>query len=138
MRKPLPITFDSLFGDFFEEVFGNVQHTIGFDALPCNEYIERDHYVLEIAAAGFSKDEISVQLIDSQTLSILIAHSKEAETARTFITRKIAQRTFRLSKLIPPEYDLDGINCTFKDGLLKITIPPRKVEKPLVKNIVVN
>lgn len=137
MRKPLSVTFDDLFGDFFEEVFGDMH--IGLDTLPCNEYMENNHYLLEIAAAGFSKEEISVQIINNTTLSILIAHSAPTDSnARTFITRKIAQRTFQLSKLIPPEYDIDGVTCTFKDGLLKIAVPPRKTEAPVIKHITIN
>lgn len=137
MRKPLSVTFDDLFGEFFDDVFSNMQHTLGFDALPCNEYLNDDHYVLEIAAAGFSKDEIAVQ-VDNGTLSVQIQRKKAANDVRKFITRKIAERSFRLSKLIPPEYDLEGITCSFKDGLLQIVIPPKKAQTQTVKTIAIS
>ena len=138
MRKPLSVNFDDLFGEFFEEIFGNAHLTTGSDALPCDEYLEADHYILEIAAAGFLKREIEVQ-VDNRALSISIAHSNDtaSEVTKKFITKRIAQRSFRLSKLIPPEYNLDEIMCTFKDGLLRIVIPPKK-EAQTVKNIAIN
>lgn len=141
MRKPLSVTFDDLFGEFFEEMFGNVQSTLGYDALPCNEYMETDQYVLEIAAAGFLKEEISVRITD-MTLSITIEKSKDSKTCnastRKYIAKKIAQRTFRLSKLIPTEYNLDKIECSFRDGLLKTIIPLKKEGCVMNRTIVIN
>jgi len=128
MRKPLPISFVSLFNDllFSPKSFEEAGKQFQTGDLPCNEYTDNGTYVLEIAAAGFSKEDISVKVDPNRTLYITIIDCSKPTTTKyqkDIITRKIAHIDFRMSKLFPQGYTLEAITCAFKDGLLIIRIP---------------
>lgn len=109
----------------------------GFKSLPINEYTnsESKNYVLEIAAAGFNKDCISVS-ITGDILNIEINdENKEYNNSKKHINNKISYRRFRINRYIPDSYDLSKIDCSFKDGLLKIIIPVSEKPESKTKKI---
>ena len=92
------------------------------------------HYELDVDLPGFSKDEITLNL-ESGYLTISAAKSldregKEKKRGRVIRQERYAGSVSR-SFYIGEELTQDEIKAAFKDGVLKITLPKREIQKKL-------
>ena len=118
----------------FDHLFNELEHVARHaqDHYPPHNIIKTSEsdYLIEMAVAGFSKDELSVEVKD-RTLTVLGEHKSRG---RQFIHRGIStkkfKRTFRLSEHVQVH------GADIQDGILaielKYVIPeemrPRKIE----------
>ena len=94
--------------------------------------LDENRYVVELAVAGFSKDEIDVTIADGN-LVIKGAKSDKPDTAQ-YIHRGIGTRSFTKTLKVADTIEVKG--AEYKDGILRIglenIIPehkkPRKIE----------
>ena len=90
-----------------------------------------DRYVVELAVAGFNKDEISITVEDG-TLTIK-GEKQENTTDVTYIHRGIATRSFTKQLSIADTVEVQ--DAEFKDGILRIglvnIIPDHKKPKKI-------
>jgi HSP20 family molecular chaperone IbpA len=105
---------------------------VGFDHLLSElDYVAKDHdYLIELAVAGFSKDELNIEVKD-RTLTVTGEHvSKGREYIHRGISTKKFKRTFRLSEHVK----VNGADLV--DGVLSVELKyevpeelrPRKIE----------
>lgn len=129
--------------DFLQDPF--FQHgSIGFDRIfemfersaPQGNYppynikkLDKHKFVVELALAGFSEDELNVEF-EKNMLSVEGNSAKEGD----YIHQGIANRKFKRSWTLADHVEVKG--CTFENGMLNIfleeVIPehekPRKIE----------
>ena len=118
---------DRLFEEFFQNPEPYVkQTTTGYPLTDI--YKEEDGcQVIEMALAGFSKEDI---LINTEANKITIS-SKGSGDQRLENTRKIAKRRFKKDFVdYHNTLDFGNSNATFENGLLRIQIPLREEVKP--------
>jgi molecular chaperone IbpA len=125
----------------FERVFDDIERMLNMSpaekaapSFPPHNIIKLDdsRYVVELAVAGFSKDEIDIEVADG-TLTIKGQKAEKAEDVQ-FIHRGIATRSFTKQLTVADTIEVKG--AEFKDGILRIglenIIPehkkPRKIE----------
>ena len=124
----------------FENFFRDVEKLLDMDvsktnpSFPPHNIIKLDdtHYVVELAVAGFSKDEIEITKQDG-TLTIK-GDKKEGQTDVQYLHRGIGTRSFTKQLTIADTVEVKG--AEFKDGILRVglenVIPeakkPRKIE----------
>ena len=85
---------------------------------------------IELALAGFSKEQLSISVEDG---NLIVAASKcenETDTPRC-LARRAFKKTFCD---FARQWDVDKAEATFKDGLLRICLPPVE-QTVLVKKI---
>lgn len=92
--------------------------------------IDKENYQLEMALAGFSKEDIDVEVKES----ILTVSGKTSEKDDdNFVHRGIAQRAFKRQWTLAEHLEVD--NATFKDGVLivdmKLNLPEEKKPKTI-------
>ena len=75
-------------------------------------------YRLELALAGFKKEEINVYTQDGKLF--VEGQKGDVETQRTFVHRGVAQRSFTRSWTLSDETEVRSV--TFEDGLLTIDL----------------
>jgi molecular chaperone IbpA len=97
---------------------------------PYNMKQDGDNYSLEVALAGFKKDDIEVS-IEKDVLTVNSVHKKEENKEdEGYIHRGIAARQFGLSFSLN---DIEVKSAKFEDGLLKIemvkNVPEQKKKK---------
>lgn len=118
------IGFDHIFSDRLSAVHSNYP--------PYNIVRTSDNsYQLELAVAGFSTDEISIEV--NQDL-LTIRGEKANEEEREYVHRGLAARNFQQNYTLAEYMVVQGATVT--DGLLKITITkvvpeelkPRRIE----------
>ena len=124
----------------FENFFRDVEKLLDMDvskvtsSFPPHNIIKLDdsRYVVELAIAGFSKDEIEITTQDG-TLTIK-GEKKDKELEVTYLHRGIGTRSFTKQLTIADTVEVKG--AEFKDGILRVglenIIPeskkPRKIE----------
>ena len=121
----------------FDNVFNQLSSLNHFEIPKYPPYnikkIDDNKYQLEIALAGFSREDIAVEVKDN-TLTISGKASDDKEKDNSFVYKGIAQRAFKRQWTLI-DY-LKVINAEFNDGILivdmELNLPeeekPKKIE----------
>ena len=129
-RRPEVLGFE-LFNDLFKDFFSAdpyralVKSTAGF---PVTDMFwdENGNQVIEMALAGFTKDNLEVEVRDNSIIIRCTAQEKEESEAQ----RKIARRSFEKRFVdYHNQLDLLAADVKFDNGLLSITLPKVTQEK---------
>ena len=131
--RPFSVVFDDMF-DQFESMLGN-------GGLVQNNYppynirkAGRDKYAIELAVAGFNKNDVEIEYEDK----LLTVKTKKVDktvekNGNEIIHRGISQRSFSRSFTIADDVKVNGADL--KDGLLTIScekIVPEHKKKKLI------
>ena len=131
--KPFSIGFDDMF-DQFENMLGNGGLTMQSNYPPYNIIkTGRDNYAIEVALAGFNKNDVEVEVEDN----LLIVKTKQVDKSNQdledgeIIHKGISQRQFARSFTIAEDVRVN--DAELKDGLLTIAcervVPDYKKKK---------
>ena len=131
--RPFSIGFDDMF-DQFESLLGNGGLSAQSNYPPYNiRKASKDKYAIEVAVAGFNKDDVEVEYEDN----LLTVKTKKVDKAvekdmdGEIIHRGISQRSFSRSFTIADDIKVEG--AEIKDGLLTINcekiVPEQKKRK---------
>jgi molecular chaperone IbpA len=124
------VGFDQ-FADLLDRVFSNEVTQSTYP--PFNiEKTDKDAYRISIAAAGFSEDELSVELRENAL--IVSARKTRDETERTYLHRGIAERAFEKRFQLADHVKVTG--AVHENGMLHIdlareipeALKPRRIE----------
>ena len=94
--------------------------------MKCDIYENGDSYVIEMDMPGASKEDIT---LDIENGYLSITYKKEGkETDRKYIHRERYSYTNCSRKFYVGEIDESKVDASFKDGILKITLPQKEKE----------
>ena len=130
--RPFSIGFDDMF-DQFENMLGNGALTMQSNYPPYNiRKTGKDNYAIEVALAGFSKDDVEVEFEDNLlTVRTKQLNKSQNKTNGEIIHKGISQRQFARSFTIADDVKVG--EAKLKDGLLTIycerIIPEHKKKK---------
>lgn len=111
--KTLP---DYMLGFTFEDLFKRVPSNVG--AFPPHDLEKNGNlYSLTLAVAGYSKENIKIELKDS---ILTIVGDREGNDSKNYIVGQIAARKFRKSFSLSDAMEVR--DADLKDGLLTITL----------------
>ena len=133
--RPFSIGFDDMF-DQFESMLGNGGLGVQTNYPPYNiRKAGKDKYAIEVAVAGFNKDDVEVEYEDNlltvKTKDVKRTEEKEGDEV---IHRGISQRSCARSFTIADDVKVNG--AELKDGLLTIScekIIPEIKKKRLIE-----
>lgn len=122
--------FDEVFDGFFNDFPNHLrQSTQGYPVADIYRNEETGSTVLEFALAGFSRDQLSVDVLAEEG-SITVAG--EASTDDESAGRRIARRSFKKTYVdFDRNLDLSSVSAQFENGLLTVTVPQRPEVQPL-------
>ena len=131
--RPFSIGFDNMF-DQFEALLGDARLSTQSNYPPYNiRKAGKDKYAIEVAVAGFNKNDVEVEYEDN----LLTVKTKKVDKAvekdmdGEIIHRGISQRSFSRSFTIADDIKVEGAGI--KDGLLTINcekiVPEQKKRK---------
>ena len=131
--RPFSIGFDDMF-DQFESMLGNGRE-VQTNYPPYNiRKAGKDKYAIEVAVAGFNKDDVEVEYEDNLlTVKTKDIKRSEEKNGDEVIHRGISQRSFARSFTIADDVKVNG--AELKDGLLTINcekIIPEQNKKKLI------
>ena len=113
--------FDQLFEQFFQDPRPLVKRTT--DGYPLTDVYrdQDDNQIIEMALAGFSKDDLEIEVKENK---ISISHQAEPWKGEDRPTRRIARRSFSKTFVdYNNTLDLSKAQASFDNGLLVIKIP---------------
>lgn len=96
--------------------------------------VDDDHYVIEIAVAGFSKSEIEIELVDGKLVVKGSAKDDNDPAVTSWIHKGIADRNFTRTFLINDFVEVkdaemfNGILRIFLDQIIPESRKPKKIE----------
>ncbi len=101
---------------------------------PTTDMIETDaEYVVEVELPGLSKKDIQINCQDN-VLSIEGERKQEEKEERPgYLRSERSYGTFKRSIMLPTSIVEDKVKATFKDGVLRVTVP--KAEKSKRKSV---
>ena len=111
-------TYSIGFDRMFDMMSGAVPTTPNYPPYNIVKHSD-DKYTIEIAVAGFSKDEIGVE-IKENTLLIESASRPEGDDDKEFLHKGISNRSFKKAFNLAEYVIVQG--ASFKDGILSIEL----------------
>ena len=132
------------------EILDNVRpFTVGFDRIfdnlnnvseiasnyPPYNIIKQDeeHFVIELAAAGFSKEEFNIHLVPEGNKLVVQGVQDRGEDTKEYYHKGIAARNFTRTFALTEDVEVEG--AEFIDGMLNISlvriIPEEKKPKEI-------
>lgn len=139
--RALEERMDRLFGDAFPR-FGALSprwsETAGPDiGEPAVEIYESDkEFVLKAELPGISEKDVHVSM-DDGLLTIPGERKEEKETEKDTLCRmERFSGNFSRSFVLPPSVKPDGIRATFKDGVMRLSMPKRESARTKVTALV--
>ena len=134
--RPFSIGFDDMF-DQFENMLGNGNLTMQSNYPPYNiRKTGKDNYAIEVALAGFNKNDVEVEFEDN-LLTVRtkpVSQSEENNVDEEIIHKGISQRQFARSFTIADDIKVNS--AQLRDGLLTIScerIIPEHRKKKLIE-----
>ncbi len=106
-------------GIYFDDLFRSVQ-----DVFEQGLVEEKDHYLLELAVTGFSKDEVEVEVLDGQVLKVSAQKKKEHKN------KSLYSSTLSRQFSLPENTDLQKIEAKVENGLCVVILPKLPEQKP--------
>ncbi len=118
--RPVTIGFDNVF-DHFERMFDDDVFRAPMANFPPYNIVKTGDftYDVELALAGYSKDDITVDYADN-ILSVKSVKAESTDTDESILHRGIAKRYFSKSFTIAEDVEVKG--AELKDGLLKVSL----------------
>jgi HSP20 family molecular chaperone IbpA len=136
MRSVFPwgVDFDEIFNSFFidgtlMDAVSKLPNCLVSSTYPPTNVYEDDNknYVIEVAVAGYSEDEINLNVEDMRVILELTPNKNKTPIYKQ---QGIRHSEGKISFGIHPRYDLKAIKATNKDGILTIKLPIKEEAKP--------
>lgn len=129
--------------DFFHEfdrLWNEVTTSLGSawpaGVYPYDLYETGDSLVLEMAVPGLRKDDLEVRLEDNRLTIRGTYPEAQGSEERRYWSRGLPRGSFVQSLTLPASVEVDKIQATITDGLLRLTLP--KVEQARVRKIAIS
>jgi HSP20 family molecular chaperone IbpA len=143
-------TFDDLFKNAFgfRNVFDELdrttrQNSAGFPPynIITNSTKEPSQYVVEMAVAGYDRDELSVAIHEERGVRTLIIKGEKRETvedeSEVYVVKMLAARNFTRSFTIAKEAEVDAVEL--KNGILRVVVKVDNAHlRPAVKQLTIS
>jgi len=129
LRNDMDELFDGFLSDFFRtpamRVFDDIQSNTSFPKVNVSETDE--DYGVEIAIAGFDKNDVKLELKDN-TLFISADKKEELENeSKNYVRKEISSRSFQRALRFPCKVT-DNVSAEYKDGIIHVNIAKDVVE----------
>ena len=121
--KPFTVGFDDMF-DHFDHMVDHLPHMTAANSYPPYDIVKTGSltYDIQVALAGYSKKDISVNFEDYilKIESVKSKEEKEVEDNNGVLHKGIAKRSFSKGFTIADDVEVKG--AELKDGLLKVSL----------------
>jgi HSP20 family protein len=123
VQEELDRVFDSSFGSFFRPLDPFKRWNPAVDV-----YQDNDQFTVYAELPGLKKEEIKISL-DNDTLTIGGERRHEGSADQGLRTERYFGK-FQRSLTLPVSVNSEKVNATYKDGILKVTLPKAEEAKP--------
>ena len=122
---------------FFDDNFWEADNRRSMGTVPVNIRETEQHYELDVVAPGCRKEDFKINVEDNLlTISMNQANEKKQKDEKTGWERnEFIQRAFSRSFTLDETVDLNNINASYTDGILRLQLGKNEKAKKLSKSI---
>jgi HSP20 family molecular chaperone IbpA len=125
---------DRMWNQFDVKTFTDLQPAGKFPKINVAE--TDDKYEVEIAVAGFDREDVELELKDN-CLCVKADRKEEVkEEDKKYLVREISSRSFRRALQFPKKVLTNDIECRFEDGVITCVLakePEKQIEDDTIK-----
>lgn len=125
------VNFQNRMSTIFDDHAHNVDNSPTASYIPKVDLIDlEDKFILEFELPGLKKEDVKIELHEQK---LTVSGEKSAGGERDNLKFHLAERTFgsfSRSFQLPRTVELEKIEAHFKDGVLKMELPKKELEKP--------
>lgn len=112
---------DSFFKDFMNGEHGSTPSA--------NVKETESDFRIELAAPGFDKKDINIELNDKTLTLSAVREDKHENTEEKYTFKEFSYNTFRRSFTLPEGIDEDNIKAKYENGILHVVLPKSDLQK---------
>ncbi|MBN8786450.1 MAG: Hsp20/alpha crystallin family protein [Terrimonas sp.] len=119
---------------FFDDNFWDSDKALNTGSVPVNVRDVGQHYELDVIAPGCKKEDFKVN-IENNMLTISFEQKQEnhqQDKDAGWVRNEYMQRSFSRSFTLDDTVDVEKVNATYNDGILKLTLG--KNEKAIARS----
>lgn len=113
---------------FFDDDFWGFDELMRKSQVPVNVRENDKSYEMEVVAPGLKKEDFNVNVSDN-TLTVSFDHKQEDKQESKdegYLRHEYWQQSFSRSFTLDDIVDADKISATYKDGVLKVSLPKKE------------
>ncbi|ADY27936.1 MULTISPECIES: Hsp20/alpha crystallin family protein [Cellulophaga] len=128
--------FPSLLNEILNtDWYGGLENNTSNTA-PVNIKENEKDYTLELLAPGREKEDFNIE-IDKNILSVSVLDEKvKTDVNEKFSLKEFSVKSFKRTFSLPDTINEDSINVTYKNGVLKFTLPKKEEALPKPKRLI--
>ena len=123
--------------DFFNDLFdGMITNDFKRWNTPSVNIVENDEqFKMQLAAPGFTKEDFKISVNDN-TLTISAEKKSETnESTERFTRKEFSFNRFSRSFTLTEMVNVEGINASYENGIMLVTLPKLESAKPKSREI---
>lgn len=129
--------FQNSLQHFFDDNFWQPGVMRGSTRIPVNIRETDDHYQLDLVAPGCRKEDFSINIEDN-ILTVSYSNKQEnheSNEKEKWVRNEFIQRAFSRSFTLDESVDVENINATYTDGILRLSMAKNEKAKTVSRNI---
>ncbi|RCH53607.1 Hsp20/alpha crystallin family protein [Mucilaginibacter hurinus] len=125
--------FNDVFESFFNDTLFSDRLITRVPAVNISE--TTDAYSIELAAPGLKKEDFKINMNDRVLTVSVEQHHEHQANEKKYSKREYSYASFVRSFTLPDGADEAGIEATYNDGVLMVTIPKKEEAKSVSRQI---
>jgi HSP20 family protein len=117
-----------LWGDFKDPMFSSYQSSSKFPKVNVSE--NDTSYTVDIAVAGFTKDDVNLELKDNCLLIKADKKEEDVSDDTKALLREVSYRSFQRAIQFPSEVDPTNVTCNYENGMVKCVLNKKLAGDP--------
>ena len=120
-----------LLTDFVGQTASSARRSPVANAIPAplTAWETEAHYTVEFELPGFTRDELTIELLDD-TLTVSGRREASLPEGATLLRNERARGELSRTVEFSSEVEAEGVHASFENGLLRVTLPKRAETRP--------
>jgi HSP20 family protein len=133
--------FENSLKHFFDDNFWDNGRSLTKSVnVPVNVRETEDRYEVDVIAPGCRKEDFKISINDN-LLTVSFTHAdqqQEQDQKHKWVRNEFVQRSFSRSFNLDDTVDVNNINATYTDGILRLSMAKNEKAKTISRNIEIN
>lgn len=135
LRMSAPNQFNNLLEGFLNNDFALTAECKPSNLASVNIRENADQFEMQVIAPGLQKEDFKID-IEQSKLTVSFEQKQETkESDDKWIRQEFKIQSFKRSFTLSNKIDTTGINATYENGILRVSLPKKEKEEPKVMSI---
>ena len=122
----------------FNDLLSDMKDETRYSMPQANVVESKEGYRIELAAPGYTKEQIGIQLQENVLIVKGNVEEKQNEGEK-YLSREFGLKNFVRRFVVPKTIDSAAITASFSNGILSVHVPKKEESKEnLTKDIIIN